>query len=312
MEASKADTVELPTLGPGGEVGPPRAVTAAVRFELGALSHQGNVRPNNEDHFLVASLERAFQTLRTSLPEGLVPARFLEVGYGLLVADGMGGSAAGEKASQVAITSLVNLLLHSPEWIMRGGPRQIEEMMRRFAERFGQINNILSECAQQDPRLAGMGTTMTLAASLGPDLVLVHIGDSRAYLLRDGELHRLTRDHTMAQALVDMGVLRPEEAETHSRRHVLTRALSASGAWAEPDVEWVPLQDGDQVLLCTDGLTGMVEDAAIGEVLRSAATADEACRELVDRALANGGLDNVTVVLGRYGIPQGGQTSASP
>jgi protein phosphatase len=114
----------------------------------------------------------------------------------------------------------------------------------------------------------------------------------------------------MAQALVDMGVLSPEEAETHHRRHVLTRALSAGGAWAEPDVEWVALQDGDQVLLCTDGLTGMVDETAIAEVLRRAGTADEACRELVDRALANGGLDNVTVVLGRYSIPQGGQTLA--
>jgi protein phosphatase len=274
--------------------------------EFAARSDKGKVRPNNEDHYLVVRGERAMQTLATNLPEGRLTERFAEVGYGMLVADGMGGMAGGEVASQMAIITLVNLVLNSPDWIMRLGGPVTQEVMERMAERFRRVDASLHEQAQFDPSLCGMGTTLTLAFSLGSELVLTHVGDSRAYLLRDGELHQLTRDHTMAQALVNLGIIRPEEAATHRLRHVLTNALGVGGSRFEPEVQRLSLTHEDQVLLCTDGLTDMVDNSTIGTILGSTRSAREGCQTLVEIALANGGRDNVTVVLARYRFPPKG------
>jgi PPM family protein phosphatase len=222
----------------------------------------------------------------------------------MLVADGMGGMAAGEVASQLAIRTLINLVLATPDWVMaREGP-EIERVMQRMAERYRRVDAALREEARADPSLAGMGTTMTLACSLGTYLILAHVGDSRAYLLRGGALHALTRDHTLVRELVDRGVVRPEQAASHPFRHVLTRALGVGGGEIDAEVQSVSLADADQLLLCTDGLTDMVDATTIGAILRSSASSDDACQTLVELALQNGGKDNVTVVLARYRFAQ--------
>jgi protein phosphatase len=301
MNASKnveTDEYTVPT--PQTEVQSPRVASFAVQVDLAALSHPGKVRPNNEDHFLVVHFHRALQTLLTNLPEGLLPLRAEEVGYGMVVADGMGGMAAGEVASQSAIRSLINLVLATPDWVMMKGEPDAERVMRRMAERYRRVDAALREEAQADPSLAGMGTTMTLACSLGANLILAHVGDSRAYLLRGGALHPLTRDHTLVRELVERGVVRPEEEARHPFRHVLTRALGGSGGEIEAEVQRVLLADGDQLLLCTDGLTDLVDATAVGAILRSSASANDACQALVELTLQNGGKDNVTVVLARY------------
>src|SRR6516165_8140497 len=179
------------------EVRSPGATSSAVQVDLAARSHAGRVRPNNEDHFLVVRLHRALQTMLTNLPEGLLPFRAEEVGYGLVVADGMGGMAAGEVASRSAIRTLINLALATPDWVMMKEGPEIARVMQRMAERYRRVDAALREEAQADPSLAGMGTTMTVARSVGDELVLSHVGDSRAYLLRGGQLHLLTRDHTL-------------------------------------------------------------------------------------------------------------------
>jgi protein phosphatase len=268
--------------------------------DLGALSHPGNVRPNNEDVYLVVRTSRAFQALLTNLPPGHVPEHHEEMGYGLIVADGMGGMSAGEVAGRLAVTTVVNILLNTPDWIMRAGDPESQRLMRRIARGYQQVDEVLRAEARADPKLWGMGTTMTLAYSLGADLFLGHVGDSRVYFCRGRELHQLTRDHTYAQALVAAGALRPEEAATSRMRHVLTNALGGTGEHAKVDVQQAQLSDGDQVLLCTDGLTDMVDDATIGAVLRRGGKSQEACQALVDLALQKGGKDNVTVVLARY------------
>ena len=301
--ANTADTGEYSAPPPMPDVQPPQAVSSKVRVDIAALSDPGKVRPHNEDHYLVVRSERALETLLTNLPPGRVPSRFAEVGYGMVVADGMGGAAAGEVASQLAISTLVNLVLHTPDWIMRIGDAEAKEVMRRMTDRFQLVDANLREQAEIDPSLAGMGTTMTLAASVGYDLILAHIGDSRAYLLRDGELHQMTRDHTLVQGLVDLRVIRPEQVATHRLKHVLTRVLGASADQMEAEVQRVFLADKDQVLLCTDGLTDMVDSAAIAAGLRHAKSSEEACRALVDKALENGGVDNITVVVARYRFP---------
>ena len=275
-----------------------------VEVELGALSHPGKVRENNEDCYLVARFERAMQTLFTNLSAGEVPERHVEAGFAMLVADGVGGAAAGEVASSTAVRVLVELALETPDWIMSFEGERGREVLARMEERFRKIRNVLVERAQTEPALAGMGTTMTLAGSVGADLIIAHIGDSRAYLLRAGELLRLTRDQTMAQSLADAGAIRPEQVATHPSRHVLTGAITTDEGEVPVELDHLRLSDGDQLLLCSDGLTEMASDAAIAEALDRAGSAAKACRALVDLALEGGGRDNVTVVLARYRIPQ--------
>jgi protein phosphatase len=262
------------------------------------------VRPNNEDHFLISRSGRFLETVETSLPADAVPPRSEESGYAMVVADGIGGGAAGEEASRLAITSLVNLALHTPDWILRLDEEPLPEaVLQRATQRYEQVQQTLAEEAVGDPRLTGFGTTMTLAYSVGSELFLAHVGDSRAYLLRQGRLQQLTRDHTIAQALVDQRLIDRQQAATHRLRHVLTQSLGDHGRHIQPEVRRIALEDNDCLLLCTDGLTEMVADEVIGEVLGSAEAVPAICQRLVDRALEAGGKDNVTVVVARYRLP---------
>jgi protein phosphatase len=302
-DESAADTAELAAPDPLVEAPWPDTGSARVRVDLAALSHQGLVRTNNEDHYLVVRAGRALETLYSNLPADAAPARSEETGYGLIVADGMGGAAAGEVASRTAIRTWLSLVLRTPDWILSAGDLDTERVAERMAERYRRVHTVLRDRGLDDPGLRGMGTTMTLALSLGPNLLIGHLGDSRAYLFRPGVLLQLTRDHTVVQALVEAGRLTPTEAATHPFRHVLTRSLGSGPDRVEADFHRAWLADGDQLLLCTDGLTDMVDNAAIAAVLGGAATAEEACQALVALALKNGGKDNVTVVLARYRFP---------
>jgi serine/threonine protein phosphatase PrpC len=298
------DTAEYTLPPPATRVLPPADISAKIQVDLAALSHQGKVRENNEDHFLVSRVERSLETIMTNLPKGLIPQRFAEVGYGMLVADGMGGHQAGEIASRLAIATFVNLVLHTPEWFMRVGKPEAEQVMERMAERYRIVNATVREKAQTDPALQGMGTTMTLACSLGPILVLAHIGDSRVYLFRAGQCHQLTRDHTMAQRLVELGILQPEQTGWHYFKHSLTRVIGTGETLGDAEVQQLTLADEDQVLLCTDGLTDMVGPQMIAAILGDSKTSEDACQRLVAAALDNGGRDNVTLVLARYQLPR--------
>jgi protein phosphatase len=289
----------------------PRSWPVLVRAEIGALSHPGKVRPGNEDHFLTACFGRSMVPLQTNLAAGQIPDRFAEVGYALVVADGMGGHAAGEVASSLAISLGVNLALNSPKWNLTMTPEGIRESMETWRQRISQIDALLKERGRADPALAGMGTTLTLACSVGAHLCLYHAGDSRAYLFRRGHLQRLTQDHTVAQSLVDVGLIRPEQAARHHLRHVLTRALGGGNSDSEAEIHYLQLDDGDRLLLCTDGLTEMVSDARIAEVLGRVEGSEGASRALVEQALDAGGKDNVTVVLARYAIPADAVPSSS-
>jgi protein phosphatase len=276
-----------------------------VAPDIAAVSHAGKVRSNNEDHYLVARAGRFLRTWMTNLPGGLVPDEFEDVLYGMAVADGMGGMAAGEVASQEAIAVLLKLVLDTSDWVFGRDESDVEERIRRTVERFHSVNAALFEHAQRDPRLGGMGTTLTLASSFGADLVIAHIGDSPVYLLRQGTLRRLTQDHTRAQELADMGVIAQKDVATHRLRNVLTQVLGVWEGGGEPDVRRIGLEDGDCLLVCTDGLTDMVDEATIAAELESArnVSADRACQSLLALALERGGKDNVTIVVAVYHIP---------
>jgi protein phosphatase len=278
---------------------------ATVRVEVAARSDTGLVRPNNEDVYLVVHYGRFWRTVATNLPPGDAPERADIEGYGLLVADGVGGHAAGEVASRLAVSELIKYSLEIPDWILAPGePEDWSRIVERAREAYDRMDSALRAEADVRPQLAGMGTTMTVARNLGRDLILAHVGDSRAYLLRGGEFRQLTKDHTLAQELADARGISPADVVKHVFRHVLTRAVGGKVGWGGVDIDKFTLEDGDQLLLCSDGLNEMVTPAAMATILRDSLTAEAACQQLIEAALQNGGKDNVTVVLGRYQIAE--------
>lgn len=269
--------------------------------DLGAVSHQGLVREKNQDSYLVMKFGRSLETLMTNLDEDLLGQNYLMNGYGMLVADGMGGMAGGDVASRLALSKLIELIVDTSDWTLALQRRKdVTTVLERMAERFLQIDDILRREADSDYTLQGMGTTLTVAGVLGSDLIIGHVGDSRAYLLHGDNLTQLTTDHTLAQALIDAGVANPDDPASRSMRHVLTAAVGSLGERVHPQVQRFNLHGGDKLLLCSDGLTEMVEDSRIAQVLREAKCAQSACQDLVDLSLAGGGTDNVTVVLAHF------------
>jgi protein phosphatase len=303
-DMSEDDTVEFRAAPVPPDALWPETGSTQVKVDLAAVSDRGLVRENNQDHYLVVRIGRWLETLLTNLPAAQVPARAEEVAYGLVVADGMGGPAGGEVASRLAITTLVSLALHTPDWVLGIQPRDTRRRVQRMEERWRRVQEALRDRGDLEPTLGRMGTTMSAAVSLGTRLVVGHVGDSRVYIFRQGHLHQLTRDHTLVQTMVDLGALTPEQAATHPQRNMLLRSFNAAGDTIEGDFQQALLADGDQLLLCTDGLTDMVDTEDISSVLSRAASADEACQVLLAAALKNGGKDNVTIALARYRFAQ--------
>jgi len=281
---------------------PLRPPAPVVTVDAAGLSHQGKVRFNNEDHYLVSRVGRSMEILATNMPDGELPPRVDDSGYIMMVADGMGGPPGGEVASRMAISTLVRIVLDVPDWIMRPDPSSAEEVLNRAIEYYRQVDAKLTQRGAADPSLTGMGTTMTVAYSAGTHLFLAHVGDSRAYLYRRGSLQQLTRDHNSAQMLADAGIIAREGRFTDRLRHVLTNVLGATKAPASVEVHRLRLEDGDRILLCTDGLSEMLDDAEIRGILERTIQPEQACRSLVDLALERGGHDNVTVVMARYAV----------
>lgn len=298
------ETVEVFPLGTPPAMESAGPSTSLVEVDLAAATHRGLVRANNEDHYLAMRFGRSLETVSTNIPEGSLERSFEETGYGLVVADGMGGMAAGDVASRTALTKLVELVVNTPDWFLKiNQPEDLTLPTRRMTQRFRSIDDELRESAQNNSALLGMGTTLTVAVSLGTNLLIGHIGDSRAYMFRDRRLQQLTRDDTLAQALIDAGIADPEDTATRAMRHVLTAAIGSTGEPTDPQVQRLHLKHDDQILLCTDGLTTMVSDEVITSTLLDAPSASVACQTLVDLALSAGGLDNVTIVLAHYRFP---------
>ena len=221
---------------------------------------------------------------------GLVRKNNQDSGYAsptmLLVADGMGGAAAGDLASTVAVR----------EVLRADQPHRAEDTDEVLAGALARANHTLADLVRQDPALDGMGTTVCAGLLAGDQLALVHIGDSRAYLLRDDVLHRLTHDHSWVQSLVDEGKISLAEAAVHPHRSLLLKVLNGQPTH-EPDHDLVELRQGDRLLFCSDGLCGFMSDTAIRHVLATTADLDTAMAELVAGAHAGGGADNITILL---------------
>jgi serine/threonine protein phosphatase PrpC len=235
-----------------------------MTLKRGAMTDIGRMRKNNED-------------------------RFLSAGRLAAVADGMGGHRAGEVASAIAMEELASLE-HTGPWRK---PVEAGEALRSV---FLRANRRIREMAASDKALDGMGTTMVALLEDGDSVYLANVGDSRAYLLRNGELSQVTVDHTLVQELIEEGRLRPEEAERHPQRSIITRALGVE-ADVEVDLFTYKLQQGDRLLLCTDGLSGVVDEARIRNVLLRVPDPQDAAERLVAMANEGGGPDNITVMV---------------
>lgn len=275
------------------------AESSSLQVDSYGLTDPGRVRPNNEDQFLIARLTKAMQVLHTSLPQERVHYG-KDQGHLFVVADGMGGHAAGEKASALVIDSIEHFVLNTCKWFFQLQGREGDKVLAEFQTALRQADvRVLAEAAQHR-ELTGMGSTLTMAYSLDNDLFVAHVGDSRCYLYREGVLHRLTQDHTMVQEMVRHGYLEPEEAAHHRLRHVITNALGGNSPGIEVEVHKVKIEPGDRVLLCTDGLTEMVRDEEIAENLASHLSLRETCARLIAQANEHGGKDNTTVILAEF------------
>jgi len=239
--------------------------------EVVSLTDVGCQRENNEDNSVYWE------------PDD--DAAFERLGRLAVIADGMGGTEGGQFASGIAVDTVKQHYASDGE----GDPQQ------KLVEAFRLANSAVQERARQDERLRGMGTTLTAAAIVATRLYFAHVGDSRLYLFRKGSLRALTRDHSLVARLVESGVIRAQEADSHPQRHVLTAAIGVTDAM-EPDVPADPVQVemSDILLNCTDGLWGQMSEAEIAQIL-SSQTTEKAAKALVQLAKDHGGPDNITL-----------------
>ncbi|MGB9847130.1 MAG: Stp1/IreP family PP2C-type Ser/Thr phosphatase [Desulfotomaculales bacterium] len=231
----------------------------------GVATDTGRVRQRNEDYVIVRP----------------------EAGF-FAVADGMGGHRAGEVASRLALESLDNYLCSFLE-----GSVDIESVLRQGVH---EANRSVYETSLKNPGFRGMGTTLSCVVIKKNDLFLAHVGDSRIYLWREGDLARLTEDHSVVQEMIKKGRLTEGQAKEHPYRHVLTRALGTSPL-VKIDTARISLCARDVILICTDGLSGLVEDAELNGIISCSPGPEQAVRKMVELALGRGGTDNISVVV---------------
>ena len=264
-------------------------------IESFGISHTGNVRKVNEDHFVTAALHRAVQIRQTNLDDTHVFDRLSGPrAYLYAVADGVGGSAGGKVASAIAVATIVEYLGEVVGAYNGYGADQLKDFSEHLRTAVQRAHDHLVETFRlQDHN--GPATTLTLAMVVWPRVYIVHVGDSRVYHLRGTALRRLTRDQTVGEVLVSQHGMPREKAEQAGLYNVLASAVGARDM--TPAVDFLPLEHGDTLLLCTDGLTKHVSDSRIAEVLGSTSDAEVGCRSLIDLALSCGGSDNVTAVV---------------
>jgi protein phosphatase len=284
--AQDVDTAEM-------AAGPP----LSVRYF--GLTDRGKVRETNEDQFLVADLVKALRVRHTSVPQAEVQQSHDRC-YLFVVADGIGGHAGGQQASALAIDSLERFVLESWQWFGSLRGRDGDAVFADFRRALAKANSRVLAEANSQPGLGGMGTTLTLAFCLNAELYVAHAGDCRCYLFRGGRLYRLTADHTLAQEMVRQGAMTQEEAAESRWSHVVTNAVGGNTPEVTVELHKVGLLPSDVLLLCSDGLTGMVSEAEVARVLHDVANPETVCRRLLDRANQAGGKDNITVVVARF------------
>lgn len=267
-------------------------------IDVHGLTHIGKVRRENQDHFLICSLRKEMVVHQTSLPStDRLEAGPERLAFLAMVADGVGGGIRGEEASRMALEAVT----HYVAGTMRCYYAASSEDDGEFTEALQQValtcHADIRRRGEEDPDYQGMATTLTLFLGVWPKAYLLQVGDSRCYIYRNGELAQLTRDQTMAQELIDLGVLSSAEAAPARLAHTLSSSLG--GRQSAPAVSRLDMTWGTVVLLCSDGLTAHVSDDRIRELLRAMTSAKQVCDDLLREALESGGSDNITIIVGR-------------
>ncbi|MBX3444137.1 MAG: serine/threonine-protein phosphatase [Planctomyces sp.] len=271
------------------------------KMDCFGITDAGLKRPLNEDQFLIADLNKAMRIHQSSLSVDDDETVFGgSQGMMLLVADGMGGHAHGEQASRLAVESLTSSILNTMPWFFSRDAEGDEDLRQSLERALERCQERLQDEAAQQTGARGMGTTLTAAYIHWPRTTILHAGDSRCYLLRDGVLTQITNDHTMAAALSQGGRYKSSELAHTRWAHMLWNAIGSGDAKVQPEVHQFDLRIGDVLLLCTDGLIRHVGPGELEEALSRPRLASETCAELVKLTNARGGTDNVTVVVARF------------
>lgn len=270
-------------------------------LDVYGLTHAGRVRKDNQDHFLICSLQKQAKFYFTSLPDTSKLDISERLAFISVVADGVGGHEGGEEASRHALEGVTKYITEAMNIFYTSDAGDDAAFTRVLEEAALKVHNELAIRSTENQARKGMATTLTLWLGVWPRAYLLQVGDSRCYLLRDGQLFQLSRDQTMAESMVDLGVFTRDDPAHARLSHVLSSAIG--GPEAAPVVRRLDQNWGNVGLLCSDGLTRHVSDDRIRERLMSMTSARQACEALLQDALDGGGEDNITVVIGRS-IPQ--------
>ncbi len=266
-------------------------------IDIYGLTHAGKVRKKNQDHFLIASVVKRMDLRQTSLPDpARLPLGEERIALLVMVADGVGGGVGGEEASRLALEQATQYVTESLQCYYSADARD-EAFQGLLQEAALRSHASMLQRAEGDPELRGMATTLTLVLGVWPWIYLLQVGDSRYYLFREGQLMQVSRDQTMAQALLDQGVITQADLERSPWSHVLSSAIG--GKQTEPVVTRLQNDWRNVHLFCTDGLTKHVSDGRIAERLATMQSSRQACEALLQDALDGGGSDNITIVVGR-------------
>jgi serine/threonine protein phosphatase PrpC len=271
---------------------PSETPTGEVVVHVFGRTDVGRTREHNEDAFVVADLTTDNATLQPEVRRHVTGPK----GSLFMVADGMGGAAAGEIASQMAVDIVLRELRSIWVGTSTGGG---ETFVRALKLAGKTANEQINAYATAHPEYRGMGTTATIAGLLGDTLYLAQVGDSRAYIVRDGVARQITKDQSLMQKLIEAGELTEEEAEHSERRNIILQALGPE-ATIKIDLTHQTVRQGDTLVLCSDGLSGQVTKDDIAAVVSQESDLTETCRRLIDIANANGGPDNITVIVARF------------
>ena len=276
-----------------------------IEVQSAGISDTGKLRADNQDQFLGAELTRSL-SIQSGSMEFDDGARLVggSLGHLFVVADGMGGHRSGSEASKFVVQYCANSILNSTRGLLQIEPSKEDSFGEDLKCMLTNAHRAIEERSKTNNDFEGMGTTLTLAYVAWPRIFIVHAGDTRCYLLRNGELKLVTRDHTVANEMILRGHLAPEELERSQWSNVLVNALGAGAASVFPDLHKFDLQSGDSILLCSDGLNKHVSNFQIHKTLLDAVDPQSACEELVRLANQAGGSDNITVIAARFLAPQ--------
>lgn len=279
---------------------PPPEAGQAVSGEVFGVTDRGRVRPDNQDQFLVADLRRSMRLSSSSPAFQDVRLVGAPQGWLLIVADGMGGYRGGEVASAITVEGMARYVFESMPWPTPSSKASGAVVERGLVEALRSCHSEVQHAAEERGLDARMGTTLTLAFVDWPELVVLHVGDSRCYLLRRGVLSRLTRDQTLAQQLYEEKTLTADEAARSRFRHVLLNSVGGNLPELNVETHRMELHVGDRLLLCTDGLTGHLEDGELVRWLSRDEQMESIARGMVEAAKQAGGEDNITALVAAF------------